>query len=425
MNAVAQASLWAAATCVAAALYRRRQEGAAPFAGASRPTGDGTSTGLARTAAGPSPGAPGLGDGCRGSGAGSAERRGRRLGPLILRRRRASIARTTGTALPDGRAVATAGVGPGEPGGASTGPAGAPEPGSRPRGLVSLSRLVASLAVPVAAAGLWPGRPASRRTFVTQRGDTVELFGRGLYRDDTVFAAAGQRATDAVVLTAAVPLLLAAARRYRRGSLPGHLLLVGTLATFVYVYGSAALGTVAYNPLFLAYVALFAASLWAFALAFATVDRRVLAARLAGRPRGGPAALMLASGAVTTGIWAGPLIAAVRSGRTPERLDSYSTPVTQALDLAVIAPAALVAGVGILRRDPLGYLVASSLLVLEVMLAPLIAAQTASQLAAGIRFPRGQLVGPIAGFVALALAAGRTLGGLLRAVAEVPTPTAP
>jgi hypothetical protein len=133
---------------------------------------------------------------------------------------------------------------------------------------------------------------------------------------------------------------------------------------------------------------------------------------------------MLTSGAVTAGVWAGPLVAAARRRSLPERLDTYSTPVTQALDLAVVAPAALLAGVGMLRAEPLGYLVASSLLVLEVMLAPLIAAQTASQLAAGIRFPPGQVVGPIAGFVVLALAAGRALGGVLRAAGQVPTQAA-
>jgi hypothetical protein len=388
MNASTQAAFVTAAIGLAAALYRRRRDRNAPVPGADPAAGDGAAATSDRPAS-----APPADDRPRAINTGAAERPGRRLGPWIRRRHRVPLAPPTG-------------------------------PERTQRMLATLSRVVAALACPAAVAGLWPGRAAPRRTFVTQRGDTVELSGRGLYRDDTVFVAAGQRATDAVVLTVAVPLLLAAARLHRRGSLPGHLLLVGTLATFVYVYGSVALGTIAYNPLFLLYVALFAASLWCFALAFATVDPRVLAARLAGAPRQGAAGLMLASGVVTTGIWAAPLVAAARTRRTPERLDSYSTPVTQALDLGVIAPAALVAGVRILRGDPSGYLVASSLLVLEVMLAPLIAAQTASQLAAGIRFPTGQVVGPVIGFVALAMAAGRTLGSILRAAAPVPTPAA-
>jgi hypothetical protein len=290
--------------------------------------------------------------------------------------------------------------------------------------LTTTSQLVAAGAVAAAGAGLWPGRFAPARAFRTLRGQTVQLYGRGLYRHDTVFVAAGQRATDGVVLTVAVPLLLAAGRIHRRGSLAGHLLLVGTLAAFVYVYGSVALGTVVFNELFLLYVALFSGSLWAFVRAFTSVDRRVLADRLGRAPRRGPAALMLASGGVTAGIWAAPLVAALRRGGIPERLDSYSTPVTQALDLAVVAPAALFAGLRLLRGDPLGYLVASSLLVLEVLLAPLIAAQTASQLAAGIRFPPGQILGPIVGFVALALAAGGALAGVLRDAARVPAPVA-
>ena len=60
--------------------------------------------------------------------------------------------------------------------------------------------------------------------------------------------------------------------RYRRGSLRGALLLTGTLGYFLYVYASMALGTVVYNELFLAYVVLFSASLFAFVLALTGID---------------------------------------------------------------------------------------------------------------------------------------------------------
>ena len=96
----------------------------------------------------------------------------------------------------------------------------------------------------------------------------------------------------------------------------------------------------------------------------------------------------------------------------------YSTPVTTALDLAVITPAAVLAGALILRFVALGYLLAVSLLVLEVMLAPLLAAQTVSQLWAGVSFPAGQIVGPIAGFATVALIAIWVLVAILRTIAE-------
>jgi hypothetical protein len=59
-----------------------------------------------------------------------------------------------------------------------------------------------------------------------------------------------------------------------------------------------------------------------------------------------------------------------------------------------------------------------SLLVLEVMFAPLLAAQTASQLWAGVTFPAGQIVGPVAGFATVALIAIWVLIAILRHVAE-------
>jgi hypothetical protein len=88
-------------------------------------------------------------------------------------------------------------------------------------------------------------------SFTTVHGTVVELYGGGLYGSDTVFAAAGQRGTDAVTLVLGIPLLVASILRYRRGSLRGGLLLTGTLGYFLYVYAGPALGTVVYNELFL------------------------------------------------------------------------------------------------------------------------------------------------------------------------------
>jgi hypothetical protein len=270
--------------------------------------------------------------------------------------------------------------------------------------------LTVLLLSPVAAGvGLFLQGAGEPHVFETLRGQMAYIHGRGLYRFDTLFAAAGARGTDAVTLVLGVPLLLVCALVYQRGSLRGALLLLGTLGYFLYVYAGYSLGTVAYNPLFLLYVVLFSASLYAFILVFSELHGRVARepdqmdpAQL---PRRGPGIFMLASGAVTLVVWSGPLIAALATGRTPDRLDIYATKVTEALDLALIAPAAFASGILILRRRALGYLIAMSLLVLEMMLAPLIGMQTVMQLRAGIVLLPGEIIGPLAGFVVLALLA--------------------
>jgi hypothetical protein len=74
----------------------------------------------------------------------------------------------------------------------------------------------------------------------------------------------------------------------------------------------------------------------------------------------------------------------------------------------------------VLRRLPLGYLLAVALLTLEAMLAPMIIAQTMGQLDADVTLSPGEIIGPLAGFVVLAGAAGWYLRAILRHLTEDP-----
>src|SRR4029077_15965082 len=97
------------------------------------------------------------------------------------------------------------------------------------------------------------------------RGEQVTINGRGLYYWDTLSAAAQMQANDLITLVVGLPLLALGAWLAFRDSLRGQVLLGGTLGYFLYTYLSMSM-LAAYNGLFLAYVALFGLSLWAFAL---------------------------------------------------------------------------------------------------------------------------------------------------------------
>lgn len=282
-----------------------------------------------------------------------------------------------------------------------------------------LSWLIAGLALVAAAAGLLWQDDGAASTFTTVRGQTALIYGEGLYRYDSLFTGAGNKGLDVLILVFGVPLPVVVSVVSWRGSLRGRLLQVGTLGFFLYVYGSYALGAAAYNELFLLYVVLFSASLYAFVLAFVSVDTRELAATFSpSMPQRGPALFMIGSGLTTLLVWAGPLVVALMEGKTPERLDHYTTKLTEALDLATVTPAALLSGLLMLRRAPLGYLIGLSMLVLEAMLAPMIALQTVSQSLAGVSFPPGQIVGPIAGFSILALLAIWIIVAIIRNISD-------
>jgi hypothetical protein len=280
-----------------------------------------------------------------------------------------------------------------------------------------LPGLVAAVGAGAAAVGLlWrpSGHPVS---VVTPRGQAAQLAGDGLYRYDTVFTAAGNAAVDAVVLALGIPLLATAWLQFRAGSPRGALLLTGTLGYLLYVYATYAFG-VAYNPLYLAYLALLAANLFGFVAAFGATNRAALAAVAADPevPHRFLSRFLLTSAAVTAVLWLQPLLTALLQGTAPPGLDVYTTPVTYALDLAVITPAAALAGVLVRRGEPLGYLLAAPLLVTLVLLLPTITLSTALQAAAGISFTAAELAGPIAGSGILGGVGAWLLVRLLRAM---------
>jgi hypothetical protein len=285
------------------------------------------------------------------------------------------------------------------------------------RALRRLPGVVAALGAAVAATGLiW--RPSGNpTTVVTPRGQTVHLAGDGLYRYDTVFTAANNTAADAVVLALGIPLVVTAWLQHRKRSPRGTLLLTGSLGYLLYVYASYALG-VAYNPLYLAYVTLLSASLFGFLAAFAATDRAALAAAAADPdlPHRVLTWFLLTSAAVTAVVWLQPLVGALLQGTAPDLLDVYTTTVTYSLDLAVITPAAALAGLLVRRQQPIGYLLAAPLLVIIVLLLPTISLATAVQVAAGISFAPAEVLGSIAGFAVLGVVGARLLVRLLRAV---------
>jgi len=275
------------------------------------------------------------------------------------------------------------------------------------KALLVLVSLIGVLALIAAGAGVfWQGGGSGPFPFTTVRGETVTIHGRGLYRFDTESAVAQAVAADAVTLGLGLPLLIVSACLYRRGSLRGALLLAGTLGYFLYTYASMAFMS-AFNPLFLIYVALFSLSLFAFILALMSIRADELPARFSPRlPRRAIAGLLFVIGAFLTMAWLGRIVPALFSDAPPFGLESYSTLVIQVLDLGLIVPLAVLAGVLLLRRRPFGYLLAAVALTKGFTMAVAVAAMGVNQWLVGVAVSHAEVLI----FVVLALATvGMTL----------------
>lgn len=269
--------------------------------------------------------------------------------------------------------------------------------------VVLLAWLIVALAIVATSTGLFYQDGGTFFAFTTVRGETVQIYGQGLYHYDTPIVALGNKAGDAVTLVLGIPLLVVSILFYRSGSLKGGLVLPGALAYMLYFYGSTAFGT-AYNNLFIVYVALVSASLFALVIALTTIDLQTLPSHLSSRlPHRAIAIYLIVSGVVLMLVWLVlSVIPALLQGKAPPEVWNYTTVITIVVDEAFVVPALIISGILLLRRTPIGYLLTPTLLVFTVLLGMNLTVAGIVQLLGGL-VTIGQFIGFTAGFSLLTL----------------------
>lgn len=233
-------------------------------------------------------------------------------------------------------------------------------------------------------------------------GESLLLFGRGIYASDALMNGAGFLGTDFVTMLVVLPLLLFSWKRYKTGSLHGALLLAGAILFFLYNGASLAFAA-AYNDLFLLYTALMSLSFFAFIQLLCSIQvDEITAAVSPGMPNKQIAIFLFVSGSVVLLLWGSEIVGSLVSGVNPVYLSRYTTAVTHALDMGMIAPAVFFAGILILRKNAQGYRLAYPFLMLNVLIGPTVIAQTVVQILCGVEFSMGQLIGMIGSWIILA-----------------------
>jgi hypothetical protein len=225
-----------------------------------------------------------------------------------------------------------------------------------------------------------PGEYAYQSIF----GETVSIYGKGLYSHDSVSVATQAIAQDYVTLFLGVPLLLLSFNMYRKGFLKGSLLLTGTLGYFLYTYASYSFLSM-YNSMFLTYVALMSASFFAFILMMMSYDVEKLplffTKKMPVKFLGG---FLLFGSFVFGMMWTGKLGLPLLNNTPPADLQHYTTFVIQALDLGFVVPTGLLAGILLIMRKPFGYLLAPVIIIKEITLLTALTAMILLQLKAGV-----------------------------------------
>jgi hypothetical protein len=173
-------------------------------------------------------------------------------------------------------------------------------------------------------------------------------------------------AQDLADLVLVLPVLLAGAWLAARGSWRGWLIWLGSLSYLVYTFAIYAFA-VAHNAYFLAYTAILGLSFWAFVGAAVATDWNALARRIGpANPARRWVALYLAVPALLFyGLWLADELPAALAGREPASLAGLGLPTNpvHVLDLAVLLPAMIGAGILLWRRREPAYGLAAVLLV--------------------------------------------------------------
>lgn len=259
----------------------------------------------------------------------------------------------------------------------------------------SISILVTCIAVLSLLAGgvgiLSSGGPG-QHTFLSIRGETVRIYGQGIYLNDSVTSAAQAIGQDWVTVFLGIPLLVVSTIFARKGYLRARLLLAGTLAYFLYTYMSYSFLCM-YNPLFLVYVALMSLSLFAFVQVMMSFDMASLAKAFSKNlPVKTIGIFLMVFVSVIGLMWLGRIVPPLVAGTAPALLEHYTTLVIQVMDLGFVIPVSILSAILLMQRKPFGLLLSCVMFMKGVTMLTSISAMIISQLLFGVQMATAELV---------------------------------
>ena len=222
--------------------------------------------------------------------------------------------------------------------------------------------MILLLSATVSIIGILTSQNPQQYSFTAITGETVTIFGSGIYKNDSVSVVAQGIASDMVTLFLAIPATIVALYFTTKNSFRAQLTLTGLIGYFLYTYISYVfLWT--YNPLFILYTALMSLSLFAFIIAMTSFDLTNIIHRFSDKfPTRLISGYLMAISILLALLWLAKL-APTFGGAIPIGLEHYTTLVIQGMDLGIIVPAGLITAYLLIKRQALGYFLSSVLIV--------------------------------------------------------------
>ncbi|WP_187261473.1 hypothetical protein [Pontibacter beigongshangensis] len=219
--------------------------------------------------------------------------------------------------------------------------------------------LIAGVAIIATLAGITSSGGTGPFWHDTVRGETIVIYGQGIYQHMSAEVAPQGIAHDYVTLFLGVPLLLVSLFFARGGSLVSRFILAGTLLYFLLTY-LFYLVMCTYNIMFLPYVVVLSASFFALSLTLLSFNKKRLPASFhPNTPVKSAGAFLVLTAFAIALLWLSVVVTPLLNGTIiPSQVEHYTTLVVQGLDLSLFLPLGTVVGVLLIRQKKMGYLLA-------------------------------------------------------------------
>lgn len=237
-----------------------------------------------------------------------------------------------------------------------------------------------------------------------QYGESVRIWGSGIYRYDSYFKAPIFIGTDYVVLFIMVPMLIIALiKRNRKKSIKTNLFLTSVVSVSLYYSTSIAFG-VTYNRLHLLYILLFACSFFALILLIADINRDEFKSKQQWElPTKAITAFLIVSGISLFVAWLPDIIPSIISGKSLSLIEVYTTEITYVLDMGIVSPVIFICLYQLKRQQIFGCILLAIILKTCEMVGVMIILQTLFQVLAEIEVPIPVIITKVGIFILLAV----------------------
>lgn len=244
-------------------------------------------------------------------------------------------------------------------------------------------------------------------------GDTVKLYGDGIYANNSILKVGTTKGTDVAIILFSVLMILCTILEKKFTQLRFYK--TGLLAIILYISICMSMG-VSLNRLFLLYLVEFSLALYLLIFEMSDIlKQEYFPVDFYANHLKGLAIFLMISGCSVL-IWLFYIIPSILTGAPFETIEIYTTEPTFLLDLGIILPACIMCGIWLLKRKRIGYYLAPILLTILSCVAIAVILQTLVQIYMGILLRPSQYAGLVGSFVVLGTIAAIINHKLLRNV---------